>query len=660
MEGWGNENDGDVRGGTMSRSLEARPETGIAPPERDARLLQRSCACGQHTKGEGECAECGKRKLQRRAGTGRDLPGIPPIVDAVLRAPGRPLEAETRGFMEPRFSHDFSRVRIGGQGRRLSASDPAISSPADQSEREAELVADRVTKSEGKMPERSGWHDFGHVRVHTDSAAAESAAAVNALAYTVGNHIVFGAGRYAPADAGGRSLLAHELTHVAQQERAGTETGMVQRSAYGFFSNIFQSIFGYDFSPSTLEEYLKLLDTSGKIEDDYDSDNKAVQIVRSWNKDEALYVLTPRRKALLILEMLSGFVGGDDQGAILDLLERSDNATLDYIFGAGGVKHEKLLSEFGGKREQLYRFYQRRFPDAYNFDDVHFGNPEPKAPDLKKLNETKPGDEKIRPGGNVVQTGDPLPETGNTLYSSVKSKETKKRTEPISLSDADQWINEIYGAYIPDDKKPTAKGGYAETNVTLTETQPTPDSDRFEEAINNCLTYGIKRAECEYMERSTQAFYDRDSSSIVVRTDRETPSTRLHEVIHAYSHKNTQNLAQFAKEGLTEYFTRQIILRRSASGKHPKEKPPAIEQTYSGPYQAILELSLEVGEDFLAKVYFQGNIKSLCERLGKSRYDKWSEAMKSQDGWQDAITIQRTKEPAAPAKAGGSSSEGCS
>ncbi|MEO5931762.1 MAG: DUF4157 domain-containing protein [Candidatus Kapaibacterium sp.] len=645
----------------MSRSLDARPEPSIAPPERDARLLQRSCACGQHTKGEGECAECGKRKLQRRAGTGRDLPGIPPIVDAVLRAPGRPLEAQTRGFMEPRFSHDFSRVRISGQGRRLSASDPAISSPADQSEREAELVADRVTKSEGRMPERSSWYDFGHVRVHTDSAAAESAAAVNALAYTVGNHIVFGAGHYAPADAEGRSLLAHELTHVAQQDRAGTETGMVQRSAYGFFSNIVQSIFNYDFSRSTLEEYLKILDTTGKIEDDYDSDNKAVQIVRSWNKDEALYVLTPRRKALLILEMLSGSVGGDDQGGILDLLERSDGATLDYIFNAGGVKHEKLLSEFGVKREQLYRFYQRRFPAAYNFNDVYFGNPEPTAPDLKRLNETKRGGEKIRSEGNLVQTGDPLPQTGNAGYSSIKSKETKKRTEPIQqLAEADQWINEIYGPYLLDDRKPTAKGGYAATNVTMTEAHPSPDSPNFEEAIDNCVALGNKRSECEYSQKDTIAFYDRDNSRIVVRTDKEMPHSRLHEVVHAYSSKDVDKLAYYAKEGLTEYFTRQIILRRSASGKHPNEKPLAIEQAYSGPYQAILELSLEVGEDFLAKVYFQGNIKSLCERLGKSRYDKWSEAMKSKDDWQEAITILRTKEPAAPAKAGGSSSEGCS
>jgi hypothetical protein len=60
-------------------------------------------------------------------------------------------------------------------------------------------------------------HDFSRVRVHTDARAAESARSVNARAYAVGPHIVFGAGRYAPGSAAGRGLLAHELAHVAQE-----------------------------------------------------------------------------------------------------------------------------------------------------------------------------------------------------------------------------------------------------------------------------------------------------------------------------------------------------------------------------------------------------------------------------------------------------------
>jgi Domain of unknown function (DUF4157) len=58
--------------------------------------------------------------------------------------------------------------------------------------------------------------DFGHVRLHTDADAAESAHALRARAYTVGRHIVFGRGQFAPATRDGRQLLAHELAHVIQ------------------------------------------------------------------------------------------------------------------------------------------------------------------------------------------------------------------------------------------------------------------------------------------------------------------------------------------------------------------------------------------------------------------------------------------------------------
>ena len=65
-------------------------------------------------------------------------------------------------------------------------------------------------------------HDFANVRVHADAEAAESARALNALAYTVGRDVVFGAGQYAPGTRAGQQLLAHELTHVVQQSGAAS------------------------------------------------------------------------------------------------------------------------------------------------------------------------------------------------------------------------------------------------------------------------------------------------------------------------------------------------------------------------------------------------------------------------------------------------------
>jgi hypothetical protein len=73
------------------------------------------------------------------------------------------------------------------------------------------------------MEQRLG-HDFGDVRIHDDTAAATSAQAVNAHAYTVGSNIVFQRDRYDPGSSEGRTTLAHELTHVVQQ-RSGPVDG---------------------------------------------------------------------------------------------------------------------------------------------------------------------------------------------------------------------------------------------------------------------------------------------------------------------------------------------------------------------------------------------------------------------------------------------------
>jgi hypothetical protein len=75
----------------------------------------------------------------------------------------------------------------------------------------------------GEMEGRLG-HDFGDVRVHDDGAAHDSAKAVNAHAYTVGSNVVFQRDKYDPGSADGKTMLAHELTHVVQQ-RSGPVDG---------------------------------------------------------------------------------------------------------------------------------------------------------------------------------------------------------------------------------------------------------------------------------------------------------------------------------------------------------------------------------------------------------------------------------------------------
>jgi hypothetical protein len=97
---------------------------------------------------------------------------VPEIVHRTLSTPGRPLDRRTRWLMEAKLGADLADIRI-----------------------------------------------------HVDSRAAESAEAIGALAYSFGNHIVFGPGMYLPHDAAGRRILVHELAHSLQQAASWHRTG---------------------------------------------------------------------------------------------------------------------------------------------------------------------------------------------------------------------------------------------------------------------------------------------------------------------------------------------------------------------------------------------------------------------------------------------------
>jgi hypothetical protein len=115
---------------------------------------------------------------------------------------------------------------IAAGGRSASTEPSADSRPAPAIAREVvrspgqEL--DKATQS--TMADAFGGRDFSQVRVHTDARAAESADAVHARAYTVGQHIAFGAGQYAPHTPAGSRLLGHELTHTIQKRNPTSRT----------------------------------------------------------------------------------------------------------------------------------------------------------------------------------------------------------------------------------------------------------------------------------------------------------------------------------------------------------------------------------------------------------------------------------------------------
>jgi hypothetical protein len=153
-------------------SIRGAGKTGRARATAITPWLQRQAIDKEPVEEEGvEAAEAGPEEgeteelsLQRSPQTQGATSAVPSIVHETLNDTGQPLDQPTCAFMESRFGHDFSQVRV-----------------------------------------------------HTNAKAAESACTVNALAYTVGRDVVFGGGQYAPTTSAGQRLLAHELAHVVQQ-----------------------------------------------------------------------------------------------------------------------------------------------------------------------------------------------------------------------------------------------------------------------------------------------------------------------------------------------------------------------------------------------------------------------------------------------------------
>ena len=261
-------------------------------------ILQKKCALSNTpglVKDRPERDE-GGLTLQRSPVDQAEPSAVPPIVHEVLRSSGQPLDPATRTFMEPRFGHDFSRMRVHSTGQGMIQTKLKINEPGDIYEQEADRVADEVMRmsepqvqqqaeeedliqtesiadqitplvqrqvepeeeeeliqiktvgdvtpeltptissgiqslqgggrplsgSERSFFEPRFGEDFSNVRVHNNTQAASIAQSVNARAFTHGRNVVFGAGEHSQDTLAGRKLLAHELTHVVQQNGGPT------------------------------------------------------------------------------------------------------------------------------------------------------------------------------------------------------------------------------------------------------------------------------------------------------------------------------------------------------------------------------------------------------------------------------------------------------
>lgn len=208
-------------------------------------ILQRKCACG------GTCTECQTKQ-------GRSLQ-----TKLSISEPGDRYEQEADRVAE--------QVMAIPTHSAVSKALPHIQRFTRQTiEREnmlAPVSVDRVLSSHGNplepslkqdMEQRFG-HDFSRVRVHTDTEAEQSALEVNANAYTVGNNIVFGAGKFSPRTQEGAWLLAHELTHVVQQSNlAGVNLNQSIKKS-GFSQIVQRQESGVDVDSDSEDQSLAIL-----------------------------------------------------------------------------------------------------------------------------------------------------------------------------------------------------------------------------------------------------------------------------------------------------------------------------------------------------------------------------------------------------------------
>ena len=230
-------------------------------------VLQRKCNCGNHAIAGGECEECRKKQSSLQRNTTSFQPKL------VVNQPSDKYEQEA-----DRVADQIMRMPEQGVQRQLDLEEnargqlqtkPMLQRKSEgNSISEAPSIVHEVLQSSGQpldsetrafMEPRFG-HDFSQVRVHKDEKATKSAQTINALAYTVGHNVVFGARQFAPKTTTGKKLIAHELTHLVQQR---TDPALIQRK-------VDVDDFEVDeFDVRTLRDYLAKV-ASGEIEDDSD------------------------------------------------------------------------------------------------------------------------------------------------------------------------------------------------------------------------------------------------------------------------------------------------------------------------------------------------------------------------------------------------------
>jgi Domain of unknown function (DUF4157) len=302
-----------------------------------------------------KCSDCEEEdKLRRKTIGPQAVAGeAPEMVHQTLRSPGQPLDTKTRGYFEPRFGHDFSRVRI-----------------------------------------------------HSDASAAASARSVDARAYTFGSDIVFAAGAFSPGTSAGQRLLAHELAHTVQQHGGGAalrrqpdytkpqadvaSSGLTRLEVHGLTFGTSK-----DFAPSDLSYEVEV--GGKKVEKTSDEQNKTDESARQMAvvivpdaltkpeaipPDEILVVLHFHGWTFRSWDPYAGYrIGKDKGGTVRDVDQEHLEQQIGAFAKSNNITVAGILAQGVGKSD----FYDKGVIPTFEYiRDVLLKS---KIPALKKIAE---------------------------------------------------------------------------------------------------------------------------------------------------------------------------------------------------------------------------------------------------------------------------------
>ncbi len=576
-----------------------------ATPVRNSGLrLQRSCACGQHTTDGATCERCAQEKNE-----------APAIVREVLRSAGDPLDPPTRNDMERRFHADFSRVRV-----------------------------------------------------HSDEAATRSAKAVNARAYTVGRHIVFGPGNNARSGEPRRHLLAHELTHVLQQGAGDVPAGAIpfsrgdERAEQEAETNAARVGDGMKDVHATATG-LQLARQSGSSDSGYFTDveqapeTECIVPFNGKTLDEilsgsAFTVVEFSSTTCTPCKTLAGFLRAECN-------KHSKDKTPIHFYSVDVDKNPELAERYARQsipqlyvfrgKNQLHHSDSVKTIDFYSqlFNSFAAQKPAENSPDTGSMGIPRWALSLITGATFVAVAGIAMAIAGRAgakldwraglaiaggalaaglLIGALDPFGWTKRTKFVGAGEADALIRKRFGKYIA-----AAKQGEAPLHNAKVETVPQSQLKALwecrhtgEKASDSLVGWtdqgsqpGSKQqaqgaANCAGVTLQNASY---DTPVIYYASDVKDATVLLHEGLHAYEHpKFSESLRNFASEGATEYFTRQIADDIRAEAK----------SGYDDEVEKVRALVGVIGEDALRQAYFKGNFDPADKVLGKCGLEAWA------------------------------------